>query len=116
MSNDCNFPVQNEDGCIAVKVFSGPSITLSSTSQKTLKDAGLAIGREEIGLHKLLLAKTPLFESIVDTELRVLLDVIMDSDASIRGVPDLGIGKVSAHWDTIKDTETNESILYTTKC
>ena len=97
MSNDCDFPVQNGDGCIAVKVFTGPSITLSSTSQLTLNDAVLAIGKEEIGLHELQLAKTPLFEGIVDRRLRFLLAVIMDSDACIRGVPDLGIAKVSAH-------------------
>ena len=108
MSNDCDFPVKNGDGCITVKVFSGPSITRLSTSQSTLDDAVLALCEKDNGLHKLQLAKTPLFEGIVDRRLRVVLAVIIDSDACIRGVPDLGIGKVPAPRDTIKDTATDE--------
>ena len=108
MSNSCDFPVHNGDGCIAVKVFSGPSITRLSTSQSTLDDAVLALCEKDNGLHKLQLAKTPLFEGIVDRRLWVILAVIIDSDACIRGVPDLGIGKVPAPRDTIKDTATDE--------
>ena len=100
------------DGCIAVQVFSGSSITLFSTSQSPLDDTVLALGKEENGLHRPQLAKTPLFEGMVDRGLRVLLAVIIDSDACICGVPDLGIGKVSAHWDTIKGTVTDELLLY----
>ena len=101
MSNDYDFLAQNEDGCIAVKVFSRPSIALSPTSWATLDDAVSVLGKEENGLYKPQLVKTTVFEGIVDRRLWLVLVVVVDSDTCLCAVLDLCIDKVSAHWDTI---------------
>ena len=55
MSNDLDYPVQNGDGCIAIKVFTGASLTLSSTSRDTLAHAvrGLEVTEEQAPVVKL---------------------------------------------------------------
>ena len=50
MSNDLDYPVQNGDGCMAIKVFTGGSATISSTSNATLKHANSCL--EELRNHQ----------------------------------------------------------------
>ena len=84
MSNDVHYPVQNGDGCIAIKVFTGASLTISSTCRHTLEQAirGLEAKEEQTPVVEHSPKRfTPIFEGIVDRRLRVLLAVIMGSDA-----------------------------------
>ena len=66
MSNDTDFPVQNGDGCIAIKEFTGSSITISCTSRSTLDDAMKGLNEDIINLPKIKDASLPLYEGIVD--------------------------------------------------
>ena len=66
MSNDANYPVQNGDKFIAIKEFTGPSVILSCTSQKTLDDALLASGDPSELNVSVKSPKSPIFEGLVD--------------------------------------------------
>ena len=101
MSNDVDYPVQNGDDCIAIKVFNGPSLTVSSTSRSTLDDAMRGLGEDGEQIRKVKEPASPLFEGLHDRRLRVLLAVIIGSDAWPSGVPGLGQGKVADYLNSL---------------
>ena len=79
-------------------------MTLTSTCKKTLEGvvSNILPGRQD----KVILKPPthPLFEGLQCRRLRVLLAVVMDSDAMPGGLPGLNVTKLSAHMKSIRAT------------
>ena len=69
MSKDVDYPVQNGDGCVAIKEFTGTSATISCTSRATLEDALSSLGEDVINPPQVTNASCPLFEGLSDRRL-----------------------------------------------
>ena len=110
ISNDSDYPMQNGDNCIAIKVFTGASVTISCTSRATLEDAlnGLD-GNQQVHQKVLPASKkclfSPIFEGICDCWLRVLMAVVMGSDAWPTGVPNVGISTLSEFMSQLREEQ-----------
>ena len=89
------------------------SLAISSTSNATLKYANSSLEKKRSHHYKAKQALNPMFEGLVDQRLRVLLEVIIDSDALPGGVPGLGLQKVATHMSTLSNGVLDDQSLTT---
>ena len=74
---------------------------MSSTSRSTLDDALRGLGGDGEQIRKVKEPASPLFKGLHDRRLRVLLAVIIGSDAWPSGVPGLGQGKITDYLNSL---------------
>ena len=90
MLNDLDYLVQNGDNCIAMKIFSGASVTMDNAVNGLDADLENKPNFHPASARCLFF---PIFECLSDRQLRVLLAIVTVSDAWPSGVPDVGIAK-----------------------